>query len=246
MTGLRKAWVRVYRGVVSAKPSSDLWNFMELMYERKVRWVIECGTKFGGSAYLYADQLLLAGSSGLVVTVDIEDNMDSRVKAHPYVSFVLGDSTALETLREVRERVPPPGERDGALLVILDSDHSYEHVMAELEAYVPMLAPGDPLIVEDTIHPSFKKGGLKAVKEFCKREPRLVWDSYREGMCYGNTCCSMGYYVWDPDNAPNPQVTIGLKDRDKRARHEEMMRDPVKRKRYLDVCQDPSVEKENI
>ena len=66
------------------------------------------------------------------------------------------------------------GDKRGAIFIILDSDHSTEHVLREMEAYVPMMVSGDYLVVEDTCingHPvrkDFGPGPWEAVEIFLK------------------------------------------------------------------------------
>jgi len=67
-------------------------------------------------------------------------------------------------------------------MVILDSDHTYAHVAAELDAYAPLVSPGDYLIVEDTsvnghpLLPAYGAGPMEAARDFLQRDARFVVD----------------------------------------------------------------------
>jgi cephalosporin hydroxylase len=81
------------------------------------------------------------------VTVDIAgDDGDPGAPAHPRITYLQGSSTDPAILAGVRERAA--GAR--RVMVVLDSDHSFAHVTAELEHYAPLVTPGDYLVVEDT------------------------------------------------------------------------------------------------
>jgi cephalosporin hydroxylase len=86
-----------------------------------------------------------------------------------YVTFMKGSSTATEVVSEIAQRV-----KGHTVLVTLDSDHSAEHVLAEIRAYAPMVNRGSYLVVEDThmdgvpTAPTFGPGPLAAVLQFMK------------------------------------------------------------------------------
>ena len=71
-------------------------------------------------------------------------------------------------------------------MVILDSDHSRDHVFAELQAYASLVGPGDYLIVEDTnvnghpVHPDFGPGPTEAVDDFLAENDSFFIDESRE------------------------------------------------------------------
>ena len=92
------------------------------------------------------------------------------------------------------------GER-GSVFAILDSDHSKEHVLHELRAYVPLLAPGDYLVVEDTcvnghpVRPDFGPGPWEAVEAFLTEQPGVLRnDVEREGK-FGFTVAPHGFFI---------------------------------------------------
>ena len=188
-----------YRGVRTLKLPLDMWNYQEILFERNIHWVIETGTRHGGSALYFADLLAAASREGGVISIDItHEALDPLAAEHPRVRLLLGDS-ASESIRQ-QAMALVPGERRGGLLLILDSDHTASHVLRELEAWVPHLRRGDYLIVEDTIvnghpvRPEFGPGPYEAIAEYVDRHPdRLQRDDAREGK-FGCTFAVRGYF----------------------------------------------------
>jgi cephalosporin hydroxylase len=97
------------------------------------------------------------------------------------VTFLHGSSTSLEVVAAVKELI---GDRKA--LFILDSDHSKAHVLAEMEAYAPLVTPGSYMIVQDSavnghpLLPDFGPGPWEAIDEFLPRHPEFTSDRTRE------------------------------------------------------------------
>jgi cephalosporin hydroxylase len=165
-------------GTKVEKLPSDLWIYQEMLTELRPDLIIETGTMYGGSALYLASICDLLGH-GQVVTIDIEDR--SPYPAHPRVEYIQSSSTDPDLVARLRLRA----ERR-TTLVILDSDHSRDHVLAELHAYAPLVSPGGYLIVEDTVvngHPvlrSFGPGPMEAVNIFLSESRLFKADSSRE------------------------------------------------------------------
>ena len=106
---------------------------------------MECGTYVGGTAHYLACICDLL-DHGRVITIDVRERQPDRRPRHPRIEYRTGSSTAPEIVAGVAEAVQP-GER---VMVILDSNHEKEHVLAELRAYSPLVTPADYLVVEDT------------------------------------------------------------------------------------------------
>ena len=186
-----------YRGVRILKAPTDLWNYQEIFAERSIEWVLETGTRHGGSALYFADLLEMRGASGKVLTVDI-DHRDLQLQADPRIELILADSAQPELARQVAKKLPT---NRGALFMILDSDHTAAHVARELELLTPLLRPGDYLVVEDTcinghpVRPDFGPGPMEALVEFLARHPgEFTRDAEREAK-FGFTFAPAGYLV---------------------------------------------------
>ena len=120
----------------------DMVRLQEVIFTVKPDVIIETGVAHGGSLVFYAS-LCKAMDRGRVIGVDVEIRPHNRaaLKRHvlrPYVELIEGSSTSAQVIDDVRSRIRP-GEK---ALVVLDSNHSKAHVLAELRAYGPMVARG--------------------------------------------------------------------------------------------------------
>ena len=138
-------------GLPIIQTPDDIVAMQELIWETKPQVVIETGFARGGSAILYSSILSLIGEGRVIsVDIDIRDHNRAAVESHPLgdrVSFVEGSSTAPGSMDRVRALVP-----DGArVMVVLDSNHTHQHVLEELRHYGQLVTEGQFLVVSDTI-----------------------------------------------------------------------------------------------
>lgn len=129
----------------------DLVRIQEVICSVRPDWIIETGVAHGGGLVFYAGLCKILGV-GRVLGVDVEIRPHNRraLEEHPlreYLRLIEGDSAAPTTMIEVRRVV---GE-DSRVLVILDSRHSKEHVLNELEAYGPLVSMDSYMVVADGI-----------------------------------------------------------------------------------------------
>jgi len=168
-----------FMGVPTRKCPLDLWVYQEMIFELKPDLIIECGTASGGSALYLASICELLGT-GHVVSVDIESNAD--LPMHPRIKYLVGSSTSDEVVAQVGEIA----DRANQTLVILDSDHSRDHVLRELHMYAPLVSTGSYIIVEDSnvnghpVVPSFGPGPMEAIEEFLIESDEFEVDRRRE------------------------------------------------------------------
>jgi cephalosporin hydroxylase len=157
----------------------DVWVYQEILYELRPDLIIETGTNYGGSAFYLASICDLL-DHGRIVSVDLDAKPD--LPAHDRITYVAGSSTDPAVVDELRGAAAEAA----TVLVILDSDHSYEHVADELRAYSELVTPGSYMIVEDTNiagHPvvaDLSRGPYEAVDEFLARDARFERDPARE------------------------------------------------------------------
>jgi cephalosporin hydroxylase len=170
----RTTWM----GVTCLKVPLDLWAYQEILFEVRPNLVVETGTHLGGSALFLAHMLDLIGS-GEIVSIDILDR-PGRPR-HPRLRYVTGSSSDASLVRGLLG-----GRPEERRLVVLDSDHSREHVTNELELFAPWVSVGSYLIVEDTnvnghpVLPSHGPGPSEAVADFLVRHPEFEADRSRE------------------------------------------------------------------
>lgn len=166
-------------GVTTLKCPLDLWIYQEILWETHPDLIVETGTAHGGSAFFLASMLDLLGG-GSVCTIDIDEPPGRPT--HPRIRYLKGSSADPLVVSEVAALA------DGArrVMVLLDSDHSRDHVARELAAYSGLVTPGCYLIVEDTningrpVLPEFGPGPAEALESFLAADDRFEVDSSRE------------------------------------------------------------------
>jgi len=178
-----KLWEQTkWLGVPIWKNPCDLLVLQELLFKIKPQVIIETGTKFGGSALFFASMLELMEIDGKVITMDIEnfvgkeyfdanETLRMKIILHKVSSL---NKYMIEFAREC--------SHNKRTMVVLDSWHSEEHVLKELEAYHEMVSVGSHLIVEDT-HinnpvewPWENRGPGAAVEQFLIEHPNYEVD----------------------------------------------------------------------
>ena len=156
----------------------DLWTIQESISEIRPALLVETGTARGGSALFYAQLMDLLGA-GRVVTIDIERRHELD---HPRVEFLHGRSTDPAIVERVQDAAAAV---DGPVMVILDGDHSRDHVARELELYAPLVTPGSLLLSQDGIIDRLRSfrdsrpGPLPANRDFLARHPEFEYDRER-------------------------------------------------------------------
>ncbi|MEX0296609.1 cephalosporin hydroxylase family protein [Pseudomonas putida] len=128
----------------------DMVAMQELIWKLKPDLIIECGIAHGGSIIYYASMMELVGHGEVLgIDRDIRPHNREAIESHPMfkrISMIEGssiDSAVVEQVRALAE-----GKK---VIAVLDSNHTHEHVLAELRAYAPMVSPGSYCVVMDTV-----------------------------------------------------------------------------------------------
>ena len=156
-----------WMGVQTEKCPLDMWIYQELLHSIRPQLILETGTRHGGSALFFCHMCDLLGG-GEVVTVDV--NRPDRPPEHPRLTYLTGSSTDGAIVRQVHDRAAGKSP----VLVILDSDHRRNHVLAEMRAYHDLVTPGSYMIVEDSnvnghpVWPDFGPGPMEAIEDFLR------------------------------------------------------------------------------
>jgi cephalosporin hydroxylase len=130
----------------------DILAVQEILWSVKPELIVETGIARGGSLALSASMLELIGGTGTVVGVDVDIRAANRVAieghtlAHRIV-MIEGSSTDPRIVEEVRQHATGRSR----VVVMLDSNHTHDHVLRELELYSPLVGPGGYIIVFDTV-----------------------------------------------------------------------------------------------
>lgn len=145
----------------------DMVALHEIIWESKPDLIIECGIAHGGSLIHNAAMLVMLDYCDAVesreildptkskrkvlgIDIDIREHNRKAIEAHPLshkIDMIQGSSISLEVIQKVWEYA----KNFQRIIVVLDSNHTHEHVLAELEAYAPLTSKGSYCIVFDTI-----------------------------------------------------------------------------------------------
>ena len=167
---------------------TDMFAIQELIWKIRPDFIIETGVAHGGSTLFYST-ILHAIGKGKVIAIDIDIRVDNRHKivGHPTAGRIIlieDDSASSKCYTRVMMRVKDRKNN----MVILDSNHTHDHVLKELKLYAPLVSVGSYIIVMDTsvefVDPKYigdrpwGKGDspYTAVQEFLKDNDEFVAD----------------------------------------------------------------------
>lgn len=154
-----------WRGIPALKLPSDFFLYQEVIFKHDPDFIIETGTRFGGSAHFFADMCELKGK-GHVISVDIRGR---HRPPHYRITYLKGSSIGNKIVRTIMRLT-----KGKKVMVILDSNHSFDHVSKELERYSKIVTKGQFLVVEDCIEGGGEIGRpSRAVDEFLKKTSRF-------------------------------------------------------------------------
>lgn len=178
LQALSRIWVReisphkwAYNFTWLGRPAiqfpNDAWAMQELIWKIRPDLIIETGIAHGGSLILSASMLAMldmcdaieAGKTldpkishrkVLGIDIDIRSHNREAIEAHPMASriqMIQGSSIA----PEIVEQVHAVAANYSRVLVCLDSNHTHDHVLAELQAYAPLTSQGSYCVAFDTV-----------------------------------------------------------------------------------------------
>jgi cephalosporin hydroxylase len=168
----------------------DMIAMQEIIWQVKPDLIIETGIAHGGSLVFYASMLELLGGQGQVLGIDIDIREHNRraIEQHPMskrITMMQGSSIDERLAADVREFA----RGKDRVLVTLDSNHTHDHVLAELHLYSPLVTKDSYLVVFDTIVEDMPEGfypdrpwskgnnPMTAVREFMKTTDRFEFDT---------------------------------------------------------------------
>lgn len=136
----------------------DMLAMQEIVWDVKPDLIIETGIAHGGSLIYYASLLELIGNGEVLgIDIDIRKHNRKEIEKHPMfkrIKMIEGSAISAETLEEVKKYA----EGKKKIIVCLDSNHTHEHVLEELELYSPFVSAGSYIIVFDTIVENLPEG----------------------------------------------------------------------------------------
>ncbi|WDQ17421.1 cephalosporin hydroxylase family protein [Rhodopirellula sp. P2] len=146
---------------------NDTWQVQELIWQCRPDVIIETGIAHGGSLIYSASMLALLDYTDAIengevldpklpkrrvvgIDIDIRSHNKEAIESHPMsnrIDMIEGSSVADEIVEQVKSKVKDTDR----VLVLLDSNHTHDHVLAELNAYAPLVTSGSYCVAFDTI-----------------------------------------------------------------------------------------------
>lgn len=169
----------------------DIVAYQEIIWNVKPDLIIETGIARGGSLVLSASMLQLIGKGQVLgIDIDIKKENLKKIESHflkKRIKMIQGSSIDENIIKQVKKIA----KNKKKIMVVLDSNHTHQHVLNELENYSQFVKKGSYLIVFDTIIEDipkkltektsrpWKKGNSpkSAIKEFLKKNSRFKIDN---------------------------------------------------------------------
>ena len=193
----------------------DMFRIQEVIFKIEPDVIIETGVAHGGSLIFYASLCKLMGK-GRIIGIDIEIRPHNRqaIENHElfqYITLVEGNSIAPEIVAKVKAMVKS-GEK---VFVMLDSNHTKAHVLAELESYADLVSVGSYIVAADGIMASLAgaprsspdwtwNNPKAAAQDFVKKNPQFIIEQpswlFNESNLSKNVTYWPGAWLYRKDN----------------------------------------------
>ena len=183
----------------------DMIRIQEIIFRVKPTIIIETGVAHGGSLIYYASLLKMMGEGSVIgIDIDIRSPNKSAIENHPLsrsITLIEGSSIDTSVIDLVKERIP----ENSVVMVILDSCHSKEHVLAELELYSSFVTLGSYILVADGIMkdvvdaPNAQEDWVfnnpqEAIHEFLVTNKKFKIENWNPIFCESNLHSAPSYY----------------------------------------------------
>jgi len=178
----------------------DMIAIQEIVWRTKPDLIIETGIARGGSLIFSASILELIGKGKVLgIDIDIRQHNRKEIEKHPLkkrITMLEGSSLDENILKKVKKFV----QNKKRILLFLDSFHTNDHVLKELELYSPLIKKGGYIVVFDTMIEFMPKGSFPkrfwdkgnnphtAVKKFLKQNKRFKIDKEIERKLLITSC----------------------------------------------------------
>jgi cephalosporin hydroxylase len=193
-------WVKLYAqyklthdvpwtGIPIIQFPEDILMMQELIWKVRPDVIVECGIAHGGSLVFYSSLFELI-DRGRVIGIDVDIRKHNRIaiEKHPMshrIEMIEGSSTSEEVIHALKKMI----KKEDKVIVILDSNHSKDHVAKELQLYKDLVTPGSYLVVMDGAQafawdiPNGKEewkedNPLIAIEEFVDKTPQFTIDPH--------------------------------------------------------------------
>jgi len=165
----------------------DLMIFQEIIWEVRPDLIIETGIAHGGSLIFSASMLALLELFGEVedplvlgLDIDIREHNRRAIEAHPafrWIEMIEGSSVDPDNVVKVKEIA----SKKKRVLLFLDSNHTHEHVLGELEAYAELVSVGSYVVVLDTGVEDIDPSAVAPGRPWCKgNSPKSALNEFME------------------------------------------------------------------
>ena len=202
-------------GVPIVQIPQDLQAMQEIIWEVKPDLIIETGVAWGGSLMFSASMIAILEacgeiSNGRVVGIDIEirPHNKANLAAHPLIKKITlleGGSIDEDIVSQVRDIA----RQHKRIMVCLDSNHTHDHVLAELEAYAPMVTLGSYCMVGDTVIEDAPEAMTSARPWGKGNSPKsALWEYLRRVREEGRTSLNGDPMSWEIDRFIEDKIVL--------------------------------------
>lgn len=198
------AYQWTWLGLPMIQLPADIVAVQEVIWKTKPDVIIETGVAWGGSILMYASLMQLYGKGKVIgIDLNLHDHVKDQVMSYPFsqrITLLKGSSTDQSILNKVKSLI----KADDKVMIILDSNHTHDHVLDELRNYGPLVTKGQYALISDTIVEDIPvqthrprpwgpgNNPKTAVKAYLSEVDRFEVDSYIDSKLL-TTYCPMGY-----------------------------------------------------